>query len=228
MQQPITRTIGGLALTGSAVVLTFSVLLHPTAMNSLAAYRGVGGASNLAAWTMALAGLLWVAGTVVLAREFNGTRSEGWAALGYAGAIFGGVGLFLVGAIESFGFEGLATGTVFSHTEEAFTALSYASFGVGMLGVVAYYAGVALFGVAMIQSDGWPGWLGWSGTFVGTAIVVLQVVAPPGPVSETLFMSLSMIGLIWVAVAGWTLRGLGRVARPDSAAGRSEVFAGNR
>lgn len=226
MQQPVTRMIGGLALTGSAVVLTLSVLLHPTTTSSLAEYRRVAGASSLAAWTMALAGLLWVAGTVVLARQFNGTRSEGWATLGYAGAMFGGVGLFLVGAIESFGFQGLATGALFSHTEEAFTALSYASFGVGMLGVVAYYAGVALFGVAMIQSDGWPGWLGWSGAFIGTAIVALQVVGAPGPVSETLFMSLSMIGLIWVAVAGWTLRKLDRVVRPEPA-GRSEVVAGN-
>lgn len=226
MQQPVTRTIGGLALTASAVVLTLSVLLHPAATSSLAAYRAVAGTTSLAGWTMALAGLLWVAGTVVLARQFNGTRSEGWATLGYAGAIFGGVGLFLVGAIESYGFQGLATGAVFSHTEEAFTALSYASFAVGMLGVVAYYAGVALFGVAMIQSDAWPGWLGWSGASIGTAIVALQAVGYAGPAYENLFMSLSMIGLIWVAVAGWTLRALGRVASPESA-GRSEVVAGS-
>lgn len=207
MQQPVTRSIGGTVLAASAVVLAASVLLHPPTGDSLAAYAEASGGFTLAAWLMALAGLLWVAGTIVLARQFNGTRSEAWATLGYTGALFGGIGLFLVGAIESFGFEGLATGAIFSHTEEAYTALAYTSFGLGMIGIAAYYAGVAFFGVAMIRSDDWPGWLGWSGAAVGTAIVALQALADGQP--ETLLMAASMIGLVWVAVAGWTLRGMG-------------------
>lgn len=221
MQQPITRAVGGAVLVGSAAVLAAAIILQSDAPASLAAYRA--DASTLGSLLMALAGLLWIAGAMVLARNFDGTRSEIWATLGYGSAIFAAVALFAGGAIQGFGYFGLATGTILPHTEEAFTALAYTTWSLGFMGMAAYFAAVACFGAAMLGT-GWPRWMGWSGIAIGGAIVTLNVlfVAVDG-IGQELIAALSMIGLIWVAVAGWTLHGMGREApareRPGVAAG---------
>lgn len=217
MHQGATRRIGGFALIASAVALAAGSILASPGANSLEAFRALT-LPTLSPWLMALAGLLWIGGAVVLTRQFNGSAAEGWAALAYAGALFGGVGLFLAGALGVYGVTGLATGTIFDHVNEAYTALSYTSFAVGLMGIAAYYAGVTLFGVAMVRTPGWPAWLGWSGVAVGAAVVLLHATGLNFTMGAVA-MALYMLGLVWVAAAGWHLRD--REAAPAAAPPRA-------
>lgn len=209
--EPHTRRTGGLALLVSAVVLAAAVMLELDRPAALAPYAEAGPTWILSAWFMAMAGLLWIAGATILARSFRGTVSEAWATLAQAGALFAGVALIGVGGIQSFGFRGLATGTVFNHTEEAFTALAYASFALGMMGTAAYHVAIACFGVAMLRSDAWPPWLALSAVVIGAVTVAIQGVETTlTPVNQTVAMVLYSAGLIWVGVTGWALLGMGR------------------
>ena len=219
------RRVGGYALVASAVVLTAASILSSTMSTSLDAYREAG-MPVLGAWLFALSGLLWLAGAVVLARQFNGTAAEGLATLGWAGALCGGVGLFLTGAIGVYGLTGVASGTLFDHPEEAFTALNYTSFAIGLMGIAFYYAGVAFFGLAMARTPGWPAWLAWSGVGIGAVVVLLHLTGFNLSRGAGIAMAFMMLGLIWVAVTGWILAGRGTAAAAPAAPQHAHAHAG--
>ncbi len=218
MAQDRTRRMGGLVLLISVVLLAGAVTLAEGAPDTLAQYGVAGGAWVSSAWLYVLAGLLWITGATILARQFRGTGSEGWATLGQVAALMSGIAAFAIGAIGSFGFRGLATGTLFDHTEEAFTALIYTIFALGMMGTAAACAAIACFGLAMVRGA-WPDWLGWTGLAIGGLAVALKVVQTTTiAISPMAYSVLYILGAVWVGAAGWTLNGRARAVAQQPAA----------
>lgn len=219
MQHPVTRRTGGIVVIAGAVALATAMALHPTQPTTLAEVRAMDAMWGVSHWLIALAAVLWLGGAVVLARQFNGTKTEAWATLAYASAALSAVALFAVAAIETFGFHSLATGALYAHAEAGFTGVSHVMMGLAAMGFLAYFAAVALFGVAMALGDGWPTWLGWSGVAVGLLAAAVSLARPEGGVA----IASSVLGLLWVAVAGFTLM---RMGAPAPAEAERPVTAG--
>ena len=93
---------------------------------------------------------------------------------------------------------------------------SLSAFGRGMVPMtwIVYWLSLALLSVAMIQSDVYPRWLGWTGLIVSVFVITLGVIQIFTPRSITLTLIFSILMLltilwnlamgIWVARRAWS------------------------
>lgn len=95
----------------------------------------------------------------------------------------------------------------------AIAALSVSGRGLVALTWIVYWLGLGILGVAMIQSNIYPRWLGWAGLIVSVPVIVLGVIQVFVPRSITLTLIFSMLMVlatlwnlatgIWVARKAW-------------------------
>ncbi len=92
----------------------------------------------------------------------------------------------------------------------AIAALSTSGRGLLALTWMIYWLGLAFLGMAMIQSDVYPRWLGWVGLIVSipvTALGAIQVFVPRSITLTLIFSMLVMLTILWNLITGiWVAR----------------------
>jgi len=92
----------------------------------------------------------------------------------------------------------------------AIAALSTSGRGLLALSWMIYWLGLAFLGMAMIQSDVYPRWLGWVALIVSIPVIALgtvQVFAPRSITLTLIFSMLMMLTILWNLITGiWVAR----------------------
>lgn len=92
----------------------------------------------------------------------------------------------------------------------AIAALSVSGRGLLALTWMIYWLGLAFLGIAMIQSDVYPRWLGWAALIMSIPVIALgtiQVFAPRSITLTLIFSMLMMLTILWNLITGiWVAR----------------------
>jgi hypothetical protein len=92
----------------------------------------------------------------------------------------------------------------------AIAALSVSGRGLLALTWIIYWLGLAFQGMAMIQSDVYPRWLGWAALILSVPVTVLgaiQVFIPRSITLTLVFSMLMMLTILWTLITGaWVVR----------------------
>lgn len=204
--------LGGIALLLGALCGFVGGLLHGPQPGTLEAYAQLGAGWTASHVGIALAGTLLVVAAVFLARRFGGTSTEGWGLVGTGMLLVAGVSLLAVGTLETVGFSallGASEGGSAVAAEHGFLATTAVMTSLATAGGYLLAAAVAFYGVAMLGSEDWPGWLGWAGVVIGAAAPVLDLtgVTVPGAPNLVLYLLTA-----WLAVFAVALMRGGRTA----------------
>ena len=170
--------VGGLFLILAGLAGVVAGALHPF-LPGASALAEMSVEWRVSQIVMGIGGALFVISTLFLSRHFSGAVGEGWALIGTATLLFGGLALTGV-AIWNFS-ELLAQQGSGSGMPDGYPLLSHAF----ITGPVAATIGwllpisVAAYGVAIAMDSRWPRWLGWAGVVVGLGCLSALILEAP-------------------------------------------------
>ena len=165
--------LGGIVLILSSLTAAVGSFLHADQPATLDAYNALGTSWAVSHIAISISATLLLIGALFLARHFAGTAGNGLALVAAGSLIVGGVAIFALGALETFGFSAAAAegGVAGQHAFVAVSAVMMSmSLGSGFLFPVA----LAAYGLAMLQDSGWPAWLAWLGVVLGVATLAVN------------------------------------------------------
>jgi hypothetical protein len=161
-----------------------------------------------------LMGLLLILGSfVAITLSLEGEPGALAARYALAASLLGGTLIFVSTAADGFAMNLLARGWLDAPAGEKASALRMADtievsqYAVYSLSVVVFLGvGVFLYGLAVVQSRAYPGWLGWLALVSGAGALVVGVAqcfgGPDFRATEIFFVLFSMLSTIWVLVMG--------------------------
>jgi hypothetical protein len=168
--------VGGGILVLAGLLSAAGGYLHGPQPGTLSAYGSLNGAGwHTSHVAIGLAGVLFAAASVFLNRLFTGTAGETWSLAGAVTLLLAGFTLFLVGALETTGFQSLTRIGDAAVAESAFQAVSASMAALATAAGPLFAATVLLFGLAMLAAKESPSWIGWSGAVLGAVTLAMGV-----------------------------------------------------
>ncbi len=208
--------VGAISAIAGAVVLFVATLLHPTDADpndAVAAFREYAAdslwiASHLGQF---LGIALIVAGLLALYLNLLSGGGAAWARLGMVGAVASLTLVAVLQAVDGIALKAMVDAWVAAPPEREMAAFQ-AAFGVrqievGLASMVSLVFGITviLYGIAILRSDLYPGWLGWLGVAGGLATGASGVVmayAGFSGLAMGISMTASSVLVLWVLTMG--------------------------
>lgn len=148
-----------------------------------------------------LGSILIVGGPVALSRSLNGTRGYGVGQLALANVLIGTTLIIMTLVID--GLTVAELGDVWTDESASSpdavltgTALYYVIFNLLYVFEITLFGLAPIFyGVAMLLSKAYPGWLGWAAVLIGSSVVLSGLLSMFGVATQT------MDAVVWPVVA---------------------------
>lgn len=211
-----TNRVGGSILVLGALLASSGGLLHGPQPVDVPAFEALDTsrwhASHVA---IGLAGALFFAAAIYLARHFVGKSGEAWGIAGTAALLLAGIGVVGVGALETTGFSiahGMHEAGDAAAAHSAFRTITAVMASVATAAGLAGASAALLYGIAMHWTRPWPEWLAWSGIGVGVALLAITLlgITLPGALARIP----NLVGQAWWVAVGVILFQMGREGAP--------------